>query len=235
MATIKCPMANIVSPVAKIRLPMAEITSRYGENYSGMAKALWRAIAMAGAEALRRRLLFSLRLLLHSASALAQCAGDHQAQSEPTAQPRVAPRCSSVVRYWFNGSIIASMNSNNCPASPCLALAIDRGGYRLSAGPVVAAQEHRKQFRSQIGGDNVLGTTGASAGVIGRTAGFAASSDRFHQHPGELLNECLLFALTVPVAVERPPILCLANRRAARSWIFEGLVPTQIGVPTRPR
>ena len=32
---------------------------------------------------------------------------------------------------------------------PLFEPAIDRGGYRLSAGPVVAAQEHRKQFRSQ--------------------------------------------------------------------------------------
>jgi hypothetical protein len=43
MATIKRPMANIASPMANIRLLMAKITSRYGENYSGTAKALKRA------------------------------------------------------------------------------------------------------------------------------------------------------------------------------------------------
>jgi hypothetical protein len=48
MATIKRPMANIASPMANIRsfmadteTLMAKITSRYGENYSGMAEILW--------------------------------------------------------------------------------------------------------------------------------------------------------------------------------------------------
>src|ERR1700682_5885336 len=31
-------------------------------------------------------------------------------------------RCSSVVKYWFNGAITALMNSNNWPASFCLSL-----------------------------------------------------------------------------------------------------------------
>ena len=54
MATIKRRMANIPSPMANIRLLMAnieilmaKITSRYGENYSAMAKINWGRSRMA--------------------------------------------------------------------------------------------------------------------------------------------------------------------------------------------
>ena len=101
MATIKRRMANIPSPMANIRLLMAnieilmaEITSRHGEKYSGMAKNSLGSITYGGNYPKRdawlpgvswRRLLFWLLFLLRLLLPLAAC----QAQSEPTAQPRV--------------------------------------------------------------------------------------------------------------------------------------------------
>ncbi len=101
MATIKRRMANIPSPMANIRLLMAnieilmaEITSRHGEKYSGMAKNSLGSITYGGNYPKRdawlpgvswRRLLFWLLFLLRLLLPFAPC----QAQSEPTAQPRV--------------------------------------------------------------------------------------------------------------------------------------------------
>ena len=87
MATISFLMADILwrilnpygdnrTSYGEYRTSMAKITSRYGENYSGMAKIIWGRSRMAETTFKERRLVgwsimataaFLLRLLLRSA------------------------------------------------------------------------------------------------------------------------------------------------------------------------
>ena len=138
---------------------MAKITSRYGENYSGMAKTLWRTVSSGGSFHFSGTAAFLARRLAHSASGLA---ASRRRSSSAKRANREAERASDAVpSSEFNGSMTASMNLNSCPASFCLILPSIDVATDFRPADIVAAQEHQKQFRSQIGGNNVLGTTGA--------------------------------------------------------------------------
>ena len=165
MATIERPMVNIESrmaiikpPMANIEALMATITSRYGENYSGMAKTPWRTVSsgrsfhFSGTAAFLAKRLASLRLRSRASRRRSSSAKRANREAES------AERCSSVVSQRFNDRLD---ELEELSGFLLFDLAIDRRGYRLSAGQIVAAQEHQKQFRSQIGAHNVAGATGA--------------------------------------------------------------------------
>src|SRR5882672_10837813 len=123
-------MAIIVFLWRILKSHMANIASPYGENYFAMAKIVWvvekgnyhqRATLLSSlehygdgcffAKAFNSFRLISRAMLWRSASAKR---ANREAES--------GSRCSSVVKYWFNGSMTTLMNSKNCPASFCLSL-----------------------------------------------------------------------------------------------------------------
>src|SRR5258705_5637550 len=170
MATIKCPMAKIVSS-------MAEITSPYGENYSSRCRKLlwdgesslegdrqWRQLTLYGNGCFFRcGSCFALLKLLRNAPAIIKRkASQPRGRERSTMQLR---RQILVQRFDYHLDELEKRSGFNL-----LGLAIDRGGYRLSAGRVVAAQEHRKELRSQVGGDDVRWTAGPSARGVRKQA-----------------------------------------------------------------